>query len=444
MSIAQRLADRVPRYTSYPTAPHFHPGIDADVFAGWLAELPDGMPLSLYFHIPFCDTLCWFCGCHTRVVNTYSPVAGYLGLLHREIETTSRALRGRHPVIHLHFGGGSPTMLTPDDFTGLCERIRTSFAVTQGAEIAVEIDPRGLTRKMIDAMAKNGVNRASVGIQDFDPKVQQAINRIQPFELTRDVVERLRAAGIKRLNLDLVYGLPYQTVGLLEKTIRQAVTFAPDRLAIFGYAHVPHFKKHQELIDAAALPGVEERLRQFDAAHALLRHLGYVAVGLDHFAKPGDSMALAVEQGRLSRNFQGYTTDNAPALIGLGASAISALPQGYAQNASDVPAWRNAIRAGKGPTARGVALDEDDRLRRSIIERLMCDLAVDLDAVSGGQGVCFARELAALAPLAREGLIRIAGRRIQVLPHARAALRSVCAVFDRYLRQGEGRHALAV
>jgi len=443
---AMLLASRVPRYTSYPTAPHFHTGVSAETFRRWLAELPPETPLSLYFHIPFCDTLCWFCGCHTRVVNTYAPVAGYLKLLQTEIATLARQIRGSRPVTHIHFGGGSPTMLTPEDFTALCDQIRREFVVSPGAEIAVEIDPRGLSDAMIDAMAASGVNRASVGVQDCDARVQKAINRIQPFATTKRVIERLRTAGIQRLNIDLIYGLPHQTTALLEGTIARMVALDPDRLAIFGYAHVPHFKKHQSLIDAAALPGVEARLDQFEAAHRMLCELGYVPIGLDHFAKPGDPLAMAAEAGTLSRNFQGYTTDGAPALIGFGASAISALPQGYAQNVSDVPAYRAAIEAGQGATARGIALGDDDRLRRAVIERLMCDLSVDLAQIARRyhSSEKFAAELVALAPLVAEGLVHIEGMRIVVPDSARVALRSICAVFDRYLVEQEGRHALAV
>jgi oxygen-independent coproporphyrinogen-3 oxidase len=319
--------------------------------------------------------------------------------------------------------------------------------VASDAEIAVEIDPRGLSDPMIAAMARAGVNRASIGVQDCDAKVQRAINRIQPFQVTKSAVERLRAAGIDKLSIDLIYGLPHQTVALLEGSIARAVALEPDRLAIFGYAHVPHFKKHQNLIEAAALPGVRERLAQFEAAHALLAELGYVPVGLDHFARPHDPMAIAAEERRLARNFQGYTTDTAPALIGLGASAISALPQGYAQNAVDVPAYRTAIEAGGLATARGIALSPDDRLRRAIIERLMCDLDVDVTRLASEHDAAntdFAVEFAALQDLATSGVVVVNGGHIAVPAAARVAVRSVCAVFDRYLAGGGERHALAV
>jgi oxygen-independent coproporphyrinogen-3 oxidase len=441
------LEARVPRYTSYPTAPHFHDGVGGETFGDWLAELPAGMPLSLYVHVPFCDTLCWFCGCHTKVVNSYSPLAHYLDVLEREIDRVAEVVGPDHPVTHIHWGGGSPTMLTPDDVLRLSARLRSTFEVARDAEFAIEIDPRGLSDGMIAALARAGVNRASIGVQDCDGKVQAAINRIQPFEVTESAVARLRDAGISALNIDLIYGLPYQTEGHLARTIEQVLTLDPGRLAVFGYAHVPHFKKHQRLIPAEALPGPEARVAQFEIAHALLSASGYAAIGLDHFAKPGDPLALAQKDGRLVRNFQGYTTDRAPALIGLGASSISALPQGYVQNLAEVPAWRAAVSEGRLPIARGIALTDKDRLRRSIIERLMCDLEVDLDKIAAPFGRAardFSHEFAMLAPLADEGLVIRRGSRVRVPNEARAAVRLVCAVFDTWLAKGHAVHAPAV
>ena len=441
------LEARVPRYTSYPTAPHFHAGVTGEIFREWLAALPVGMPLSLYVHVPFCDTLCWFCGCHTKIVNTYSPLVSYLDYLGRELDQVAEIVGPGHPVTHIHWGGGSPTMLTPDDVRRLAARLRARFEFAPDAEFAIEIDPRGLTDEMIAALAEAGVNRASIGVQDCDDKVQKAINRIQPFEVTKSAVTRLRAAGITALNIDLIYGLPYQTLGHVARTIEQVVTLDPDRLAVFGYAHVPHFKKHMQLIPTESLPGAEERMAQFEAGHALLSASGYAAVGLDHFAKPADALAVAQREGRLARNFQGYTTDIAPALIGLGASSISALPQGYVQNKPDVPEWRKAIDAETLPVARGIALTGNDRVRRAIIERLMCDLEVDLDRVAapfGQSAKDFEQELVALAPLADEGLVVRKGSLLIVPAEARSAIRLVCAAFDTYLAKGNAVHAPAV
>ena len=443
---AKLLAARVPRYTSYPTAPHFHAGIGEADYRAWLAELPSGEPISLYVHIPFCDTLCWFCGCNTTVVNTYSPVSSYLDLLMRETDMVAAALGPDHPVTHLHFGGGSPTLLSPQDFLRLNRHLRTSFRIASGAEIAIEIDPRGFTRDMAQALAEAGVTRASIGVQDCDPAVQEAINRIQPPGVTEDAVRLLRDAGIDALNIDLIYGLPHQTVAGLERTIGTVLALNPDRLAIFGYAHVPHFKKHMALIPENALPATAERMAQAEAAEATLVASGYVPIGIDHFAKPGDGLAIAKRLGRLARNFQGYTTDSAPALIGLGASSIGALPQGYVQNFADVPSWRSTIQRGALPVAKGVALNGQDRARRAVIERLMCDLEVDVDAVAKSHGLepgTFDAALQSLEEFRRDGLVRICDGKIVIAPRWKAATRLVCAMFDTYLDPRIHKHAVA-
>ena len=446
-SLEALFSARVPRYTSYPTAPHFHAGVTGETYRGWLEALPAGTPLSLYLHIPFCDTLCWFCGCHTTVVNNYAPVAGYLGLIEQEIALVASIAAENHPVTHIHWGGGSPTMLKPDDVRRLGGVLHEKFEIAADAEFGIEIDPRGFNADMAEALAAAGVNRASVGVQDCDPAVQRAINRFQPMEETAATVALLRRNGIARLNVDLIYGLPYQTVDGIVATVDAVRALDPDRLAIFGYAHVPHFKKHMNLIPEASLPGAEERFAQAEAAQARLSALGYVPIGLDHFAKPDDEMAIALKQGRLARNFQGYTTDTAPALLGLGASSIGSLPQGYVQNIADVPGYRAAVLAGRLPVARGVALSEEDRMRREIIERLMCDLEVDLNSVARTHGTTpahFDDALADLAPLKADGVVTFHGRRIVIAPEHRVATRLVCAAFDAYLKSGVGRHAVAV
>ena len=433
---------RVPRYTSYPTAPHFHAGVSELTFRTWLGELPPGLPLSLYVHIPFCDTLCWFCGCHTTVVNRYTPVTSYLNHLFTEIANIGPLLKG-HPVTHLHWGGGSPTMLSPDDIRALKGALESHFEFATDAEFAVEIDPRGIKDDLVAALATSGLTRASIGVQDFAEVVQKAINRIQPFDETERVVNALRAAGVASLNIDLIYGLPYQTRENVARTIELSLRLKPQRFAIFGYAHVPHFKKHMQLIKTEALPDAAERFAQFELAHRLVSAAGYVAVGLDHFALPDDSLGIAATNGTLARNFQGYTSDNAPALIGLGASSISALPQGYVQNRPDVPEWRKAVEAGALPVARGIALSADDKLRRGIIEKLMCFLAVDL-AAFGKTPEDFPSEMAALAPLMAEGFVLREGSVLRVPSQARAAVRLVASVFDTYLAGSKAVHAVAV
>jgi oxygen-independent coproporphyrinogen III oxidase len=441
------LSARVPRYTSYPTAPHFHGGVDGGLFRLWLSSLPPEMPLSLYIHIPFCDTLCWFCGCHTTVVNRYAPLSAYLETLKREIALTAGIVGRAHPVSHLHWGGGSPTMLSPPDIGALAESLREHFAFAAGAEFAVEIDPRGLSDETVAALRDAGVTRASIGVQDLNEEVQRAINRIQPHEATKSAADRLRAAGIAAINIDLIYGLPYQTEAYVAHTIEKSLELKPPRFAVFGYAHVPHFKKHMSLIPAEALPGAEARLAQAELAHRLLRDAGYVPVGLDHFALPGDPLAKAQLSGTLARNFQGYTDDAAPALVGLGASAISALPQGYAQNHPQVPDYRKAVEAESPTIARGVALSDDDRMRRAIIERLMCDMAVDLDrcaAPFGKSAADFRAELDRLVPLQGQGYVVIDGASIRVPQAARFGVRLVASAFDTYLHQGNAVHSVAV
>jgi oxygen-independent coproporphyrinogen-3 oxidase len=444
---ADLLASRVPRYTSYPTAPHFHSGVNGNTYRSWLRQLPDGAPLSLYVHIPFCDTLCWFCGCHTKVVNLYSPVASYLELIRTELGLIAAITGHKHPVTHIHFGGGSPTLLKPEDFADITLQIRRSFPIAPDVEFAVEIDPRGLTDAMVAALAAAGVNRASIGVQEIDPVVQRAVNRVQPFETTKSAIEKLRAVGINSLNVDIMFGLPHQTVQHVEKTVSAMVSLRPDRVAVFGYAHVPHMKRHMALIDEKFLPSTEERIAQSDHAQRALIAAGYEPIGLDHFALPDDSMTVAARSGGLRRNFQGYTIDTAPALIGIGASAISSLPQGYLQNETEVPRYRETITSGNLATARGIALGENDRIRRAIIERLMCCLRVDLAEIALQFGTVpeqFCREIVTLQSLQNNGFVEIDRWNISVPASERAAVRLVCAVFDEYLDPAAARHALAV
>jgi len=448
MSMIDRLiAHRVPRYTSYPTAPQFHAGVGGAQYRKWLAAQPRGTAASLYVHIPFCDTLCWFCGCHTKVVNAYSPVQAYLDLLFREADLVAGALSPEHPVTHVHWGGGSPTMLKPQDIAHLARHLRERFDFAPDAEFAIEIDPRGFTEETADALAEAGVTRASIGVQDCDPIVQHAVNRIQPEETTIRAVEMLRNRGINRLNIDLIYGLPHQTLAGMVRNVEFALSLNPDRLAVFGYAHVPHFKKHQQLISEKALPDERARLKQAVLVNATLAARGYVAVGLDHFANPDDPLAVAQRDHRLARNFQGYTTDNAPILIGLGASSIGSLPQGYVQNHTEVRAYRAAIDEGLLPVARGIALTDDDRLSRAIIERLMCDLEVDLGAMTERHNRtldALAEPLKRLAPLLDDGIAHLDGSRLSVDPQWRIFVRPVCAAFDAYLGNSSAVHSKAV
>ncbi len=311
----------------------------------------------------------------------------------------------------------------------------------------MEIDPRSFDPERAAVLAGAGVNRASIGIQDFTPRVQEAINRIQPLDVTARTLESLRTHAVERVSFDLLYGLPHQTPASIEETVEIAAELAPDRVSLFGYAHVPWMKKHQRLIDEDALPGVAERLALYRAASTLLTTLGYVEIGIDHFALPTDPLAVAATNGALGRNFQGYTDDVAATLIGFGASALGTLPQGYVQNASAVPDYRRAVREGKLATVRGIAIDDDDRLRREIIVRLMCDLAVDVPRVAArfdADPSCLQESFGALAPIEADGLIRIEDGRITISPDARPLVRTVCAAFDAYLATKKARHSLAI
>ncbi|MDR3505413.1 MAG: oxygen-independent coproporphyrinogen III oxidase [Acidocella sp.] len=445
-----RYDGRVPRYTSYPTAPHFHPGIGAEAYAGWLASLPLGAPISLYLHVPFCDRLCLYCGCNTTVVRQERPRRAYAAQLMREIALVADAIGQRAQVGAVHWGGGTPTMLPGDCLVAIMDLIRERFTVLPGAEVAIEIDPASMPEDGLSALARMGVTRASLGVQDFNPVVQEAIGREQSFEETEDCAKALRSLGITSLNLDLIYGLPHQTVASVQETARRALTLWADRVAVFGYAHVPWMKKHQALIPEASLPGAAARFAQAKAvARVLEREGGYVPVGLDHYARPGDSMADAAMAQTLHRSFQGYTTDAAPVLIGLGASAIGSLPQGYVQNAPGVPAYAAAIDQGHFAIAKGVALTQDDRLRRAVIERVMCDLEVDLVAQAQAfdedpQPLLTAAE--GLAPFVADGLVDWDGRCIRVRPEGRPFVRNIAALFDSYLVRNDAvkRHAQAV
>ena len=445
-TITEMFSARVPRYTSYPTAPHFHSGVGEQTYRGWLADLEPGLPLSLYVHVPFCDTLCWFCGCHTSAVNHYRPVRDYCELLLREIALVGEALPRRHPAQHIHWGGGSPTLLEPQDMLRLNTALRNNFEVSADTEFAIEIDPRGFTADTAKALGMAGVTRASIGLQDCDPVVQKAINRVQGNEETIFAIEQLRGAGIGNVNIDILYGLPHQTLASWMRTLEFSLRLDPDRLAVFGYAHMPTFKKHQALISEAILPDIETRLRMAELARDFLCAHGYTAVGLDHFAKPNDALAQAARSGTLSRNFQGYTADTASALIGFGASSISSLPQGYLQNEPQVPAYRTALKAGRLPIARGIALTDDDRARRETIERLMCDLEVDLGRIAAkyGQPELLAEVESALSQLRAQGVVSMQDGKVTIAPDWRVAARLVCAAFDHYLPSGVARHSISV
>lgn len=433
----QLSVERVPRYTSYPTAPHFHEGVDADLYGQWLNALNKSHALSLYFHIPFCRQLCWFCGCHTKIVNHYEPIARYLSLLEQEIALVGTQLPDC-VVTHIHFGGGSPTAAKAEDFSRIMSRVRKDFSILDKAEIAIEIDPRTVDAQKIAAYAQSGVTRASLGVQDFDLKVQEAINRVQPYEMVSDVLLTLREHGIDAINTDLIYGLPFQTLNTIKQTVELTLSLEPDRISLFGYAHVPWMKKHQKLVPEDMLPDKELRIAMYDTATTLLKRAGYIAIGLDHFAKPEDALAKALQNGSLRRNFQGYTTDTADALLGLGVSSISSLPQGYVQNTSSNIDYAQCIKAGILPVARGIELSNEDKKRRDIIMSLMCNMSAQVPQE------LYAEELERLKPYFSSGDLAYEGKLLLVHPSAQNSLRLIASIFDSYLTASSHRYSQAV
>ena len=443
-SLIARHSGQAPRYTSYPTAVQFGPAVTADTYVQWLGALDPATPISLYLHIPFCTQLCWYCGCHTKAVHRPEPINAYVEVLLKEIALVRAALPARMPVQAVHLGGGSPNLAPLQAMDALFTELRTAFALTADVQIAAELDPSTLTEDWVRAVGAHGLTRASLGVQNLAPEVQKAVNRIEdPGDIIR-AVAWLRAAGVGSINLDLMYGLPHQTVANTIDTLDEVLSLRPERLAVFGYAHVPKFKAHQRLIDEAALPDTGARMDQMEAVRQRLAREDYLPIGLDHFALPHDALATALSKGTLRRNFQGYTSDPDGPVLGLGASAIGALPQGFVQNQAQDLAWRGAVNQGQLPVYRGLAVTADDRFRGEIIERLMCDLQVDLNAVCVRHGRAvseLAPEIEALAPFVADGLIFLDEAEIQLTPGGRGFVRSICAVFDRYFEPQGRRHS---
>lgn len=437
----------VPRYTSYPTAPHFRRPFAADEYRDWLSRLDPAEPISIYLHVPFCRRMCWYCGCNMKLAARYGPLETYVADLRAEIALIAGLLPARMRISHLHWGGGTPTALSPEDLGILMSDLRDKFDFDADAELAIESDPRTLTPAMTETIGRLGFTRASFGVQEFDPRVQTAINRVQPPEMVAECVAGLRAAGVAGINFDLIYGLPYQTTETLLATIEACGPMRPDRIALFGYAHVPWMAKNQRMIPEEALPDAAARADQVDRAAQALAQAGYETIGLDHFALPDDSLSQAARAGRLRRNFQGYTTDAAQCLLGLGATSIGRTPHGYVQNIAETGAWAHAVRQGRLPVAKGLSLSNDDRLRAEVIERIMCDGAVDPVDIGAKHGMgsdwC-EDELARLQVLARDGLVSRRGTTISLTTEGLKLRRVVASVFDAYLGASEARHSVAV
>ncbi|WP_309629287.1 oxygen-independent coproporphyrinogen III oxidase [Brevundimonas sp.] len=437
----------LPRYTSYPTAVAFETAAGEAEARAWLAATLVDEAISAYVHVPFCKRLCWYCGCHTSVFHEYDRVRAFFQTLMLEVDLWAGTMGPHAGAAHLHFGGGSPNALSPGDFLVLVRHMADRFRLRPGAEIAAELDPGMLTDAFIDACGEAGVTRASLGVQTFDRDVQTRVNRVQPFDEVAAANDRLRQAGVAAINFDLMYGLPGQTPENVASSTAAAVSLRPDRVAVFGYAHVPWMKKHQVMIREADLADGDGRWAQAEAADETLLGAGYVRIGLDHYALPEDPLTVAGAAGRLRRNFQGYTDDPAPVLVPIGPSSIGRFAQGFVQNATQTDVWGREVEAGRLPIARRLAVDAEDELRAAVIERLMCDLIVDVAEVCRAHGFTDAAldgSIVAAGRLQADGLCTVAGRTIRIPDEAHRVMRVVAACFDARLPLAASRHARAV
>jgi oxygen-independent coproporphyrinogen-3 oxidase len=428
-----------PRYTSYPTAPVWKDDFGPEDFENYCARADErATPVSLYMHIPFCERLCLFCACNVSIQKDKSVAIPYLETLKREIEHVSAKVSKRRPVIQFHWGGGTPTYLTPSQMEDLFGHTRERFTFAPDAEIGIEVDPRVTNRAHFETLRRLGFNRLSMGVQDFEPRVQETIHRVQPYEMTRDLIVTARELGFESVNVDLIYGLPYQTADSFKATIEKTLTLDPDRIAMFSYAHVPWLKKQQGSF-ATHLPEGMEKFRIFRAGLEGFLNAGYQYIGMDHFSKPGDELSVAQRNRTLHRNFQGYTTKAGADLYGMGVSAISAIGEAYAQNRREVPAYQAAVGSRGIATMRGYRLSEDDRLRRSVIGRLLCHTVIVKSEVEREFAITFdeyfAAELERLKEFRAEGLVTLTAEEIRVAPLGRIFIRNLAMTFDRYLRE---------
>ena len=425
---------KVPRYTSYPTAPHFADKVSSDRFVSWVESIPEHSQISLYVHVPFCRRLCWFCACRTQGTQTAAPVEGYVETLKEELQLLARHLPRGVKLSRLHWGGGTPTLLTPELMQQLADAIRGVADFGEGAEFSVEIDPNEIDEARLDVLARAGMNRASIGIQDFDDQIQQTIGRIQGYDVTKRAVDMIRDRGVASLNADILFGLPYQTKARITESVQKLLSLAPDRVALYGYAHVPWMAKRQQMIPSDALPTPEERMDLFETARRLFLWDDYAEIGIDHFALRGDGLEIAQRNGTLRRNFQGYTDDTSPVLVGLGASSISRFPQGYAQNASGTSAYTSAIRSDRFSTARGHVFAGEDLLRARLIEALMCDFRIDAAEILGSFDITRSALFAMFdtANAAFDNLLQVSEDGLFVPPEARPLTRMIARSFDAY------------
>jgi len=437
-----------PRYTSYPTAAQFHEGISEDDYRKWAQhsnEDPIPRPLSLYFHIPFCDTVCFYCACTKVVTKHHDRANAYMDSLGQEIAMQGALFDTDRRVEQLHWGGGTPTFLDNGQIRQLMDATARHFSLLtdDSGEYSIEIDPRSVDAEKLQVLRESGFNRISLGVQDVNPEVQKAVNRLQSEELTRSVTAQARDLGFKSINMDLMYGLPYQSVASFEQTLDAVIDMDPDRIAVYNYAHLPERFKPQRRIDEATLPSANEKLSLLQHTIEHLTGAGYVYIGMDHFAKPDDELAIAQEQGTLQRNFQGYSTHVDCDLVSMGMSAIGHVCDNYSQNVRDLDSYYEILEAGKLPLDRGIELEPDDLLRRDIITRLICNFMLDISALETKWGFSFNThfkpELEDLHKMQADGLLLIEDKMLRVLPAGRLLVRNICMVFDSYLRKGDGR-----
>ena len=425
---------RVPRYTSYPTAPHFSASVGQSEFTGWIQRIEPGSRISLYIHVPFCRRLCWFCACRTQGTRTDAPLRAYLDTLKAEIAMFARLLPGGVTLSRLHWGGGTPTLLSADMMRELAEAIYDVAPLGENGEFSVEIDPNEIDAPRMEALAEAGMNRASIGVQDFDPEIQSVIGRIQSYDITRDAVDLIRAHGVNSLNADILFGLPHQSKERIAESVQKLLSLSPDRVALYGYAHVPWMAKRQQMIPSEALPTPQERLALFETARELFLWDGYAEIGIDHFARKGDGLEVAQRAGKLRRNFQGYTDDTAEVLVGLGASSISRFPQGYAQNAASTSEYNQRIRDGQFATSRGHVFSDEDKLRGRMIEALMCDFRIDAAEITSRFSISPDKLQAMFSEVAEAfpGMVEQSAEGFSIPPHGRPLTRMIARGFDAY------------
>ncbi|MEZ5540990.1 MAG: oxygen-independent coproporphyrinogen III oxidase [Pseudomonadota bacterium] len=440
--LIRRYDQAGPRYTSYPTAVQFHEGFNAESYRTHaLGTNASGRPLSLYFHIPFCARLCFYCACNKVVTKNRAHALPYLHDLYREIALQGALFDGARPVDQLHWGGGTPTFLSHEQMAGLMQETARHFRLRDDdtGEYSIEVDPREADAQTIALLREIGFNRISLGVQDLEERVQRAVNRIQPEEQTLAIMDAARAQGFKSINTDLIYGLPFQTVDSFARTLDRVIEFGPDRLSVFNYAHLPHLFMPQKRINEADLPPPAAKLEILQLTIERLTGAGYVYIGMDHFARPDDELARAQQAGRLYRNFQGYSTHAGCDLVALGITSISSVGATYAQNVKTLDAYHACIERGELPVYRGVVLDTDDVLRREIITDLICHFFLDIPAVESKYRINFAEyfhdALTRLDAMAADGLLTRDARALEVLPAGRLLIRNICMVFDRYLQE---------